>query len=370
MIRYVCYQTFETKQITKICAAHNRAYVRYDDRVVSLAPRTVDVSTAPTTHSLVLSRQTRSGHTVGALIAAWLGGFTESAATRAAYERDLREYLAWCDDRRLDPLTVRLPEVQMYATELAAATNPRTGRAYAASTSARKLAAVSSWYTFLVRSDAIDANPARDVARPRYDRRHSPTASVTESQAGEMLASGVDGEHRTLSQECAALTMVLLIDLGIRVSELCNANLGDLGQREGMRVLTVRMKGGTKRIRPIPTQLAALLDAYLDQRPSDRDTDALLVTRQGARLTRHQVFRLVQRTARKAGVPMPERITPHSLRHTFNTIARERGAPLEDRRDALGHSSAAITQLYDHVALSVTRDPAHLVAAATATAEQ
>jgi integrase/recombinase XerD len=53
------------------------------------------------------------------------------------------------------------------------------------------------------------------------------------------------------------------------------------------------------------------------------------------------------------------------MRHTFNTIARQHGAALEDRRDALGHSSAAITQLYDHVALSLSRDPAHLVAEAT-----
>lgn len=319
-------------------------------------------------HAVLLSSAARTGHTVAALISAWLGSFTASADTRAAYTRDLREYVAWCARRGLDPLTVRLPEVQMYATELAVAPNPRTGRAYAASTSARKLAAVSSWYTFLVRADAIDANPARDVSRPRYDRRHSPTTSVTEGQAATMLLASREQQHRTLGGECAALVMVLLVDLGIRVSELCQANLADLGQREGMRILTVRMKGGTVRVRPIPAQLAALLEDYLARRPSGGDPEALLVTQQGRRLNRHQVYRLVQRAAREAGVPMPERITPHSMRHSFNTIARQRGASLEDRRDALGHSSAAITQLYDHVALSVTRDPAHLVAAATAAA--
>ena len=314
----------------------------------------------------ILASATRTGHTVSALVAAWLGSFTESQDTRAAYGRDLREYLAWCARRELDPLVVRLPEVQMYATELAAATNPRTGRAYAASTRARKLAAVSSWYTFLVRAGAIDANPARDAARPRYDRRHSTTTSVAERQATAMLAASRESNHRTLSRECTAVIMMLLIDLGIRVSEVCQANLADLGQRDGIRTLTVRMKGGKVRTRPVPAQLAPLLETYLARRP-DSDEPALVVAQDGRRVNRHQVYRLVQRMAAEAGVPMARRITPHSLRHAFNTIARERGAALEDRRDALGHSSAAVTQLYDHVALSLTRDPAHLVAAATGT---
>ncbi|MEV0704701.1 tyrosine-type recombinase/integrase [Saccharopolyspora sp. NPDC050389] len=312
----------------------------------------------------LLATPTRTGHTVAALIAAWLGSFTDSVATRGAYARDLREYVEWCTRRELDPLGVRLPEVQMYAAELAAATNPRTGRAFAASTRARKIAAVSSWYTFLVRAGAIDANPARDAARPRYDRQHSPTASVSERQAAQMLTASRDYRHRSLGPEAVALVMMLLIDLGIRVSELCHADLADLGQRDGIRVLTVHMKGGKVRTRPIPAPLVPVLDAYLTQRP-DADTGALVVTRHGERINRHQIFRLVQTMAAEAGVPMPQRITPHSMRHTFNTIARERGAALEDRRDALGHSSAAVTQLYDHVAVSLTRDPAHLVAGAT-----
>jgi site-specific recombinase XerD len=327
----------------------------------------LNADTVPARTELDLVRsETRTGHTVGALISAWLGSFTDSTHTRAAYQRDLRDYISWCTRRELDPLSVRLPEAQMYATELAAATNPRTGRGFAASTRARKMAAVSSWYTFLVRAGAIDANPARDAARPRYDRRHSTTATVTERQAAAMVDAGGQHPHHTLGAECAALAMVLLVDLGVRVSELCGANISDLGQREGMRVLTVRMKGGKVRTRPIPAQVAPVLDAYLAARSGAGDREALLVGLDGKRVSRYQIHRLVQRRAEQAGVPMPRRITPHSMRHAFNTIARERGAALEDRRDALGHSSAAVTQLYDHVALSLSSDPAHLVAAATA----
>lgn len=325
----------------------------------------IETAARESSPNVVLAQETRSGHTVAALISAWLGSFTESSDTRAAYGRDLREYVQWCVHRALDPLTIRLPEVQMYAAELAAAVNPRTGRPFAASTRARKLAAVSSWYTFLVRAGAIDANPARDAARPRYDRRHSTTTSVAEPQAAAMIAASRQETHRSVTQEGASVIMMLLIGLGLRVSELCNAELGDLGYRDGLRTITVRMKGGKVRTRPIPAQLSGVLDAYLAWR-TEAGSSALLVTRDGQRITRHQVFRLVRRMAASAGVPTPQRITPHSMRHAFNTIARQRGAALEDRRDALGHSSAAVTQLYDHVALSLTRDPAHLVAAATA----
>lgn len=329
---------------------------------IETTPGTAGVGKRPQTE--ILAATTRTGHTLTALIASWLGSFSESADTRGAYGRDLREYIDWCARRELDPMTVRLPEVQMYAAELAATPNPRTGKPPAASTRARKIAAVSSFYTYLVRAGAIDANPARDAARPRYDRKHSPTASVTAEQAGEILASSRDYRHRTLGPQAASLVMAMLIDLGMRVSELCGADLTDLGQREGMRVLTVRMKGGKVRTRPIPRNLHGVLDAYLQQRP-EADTQALVIGRDGRRINRHQVYRLVQTMAAQAGVSMPQRITPHSMRHTFNTIARQHGAALEDRRDALGHSSAAITQLYDHVALSLTRDPAHLVAEAT-----
>lgn len=315
----------------------------------------------------LLSSTTRTGHTVAALIAAWLGSKTESAATRDAYRRDLRHYLDWCTQRGLDPLAVRLPEVTMYAVALA-------DTPLSAKTRARRLASVSSWYRFLVRAGVLDANPAADVERPRYDRRHSPTSSVNQAEATTMKArAGQSADlHRgrapAIGPDCAALAMALLIDLGIRVSEACGADTADLGQRDGQRVITVRMKGGKVRTRPIPVQLAPILDAYLANRPAGMDEDAeraLLRTRDGHRVTRHQVYGLVQRAAAAAGVSAPHSITPHSMRHTWNTVARLAGAAVEARRDALGHSSVAITEIYDHAAQSISDDPAHLVAAAT-----
>lgn len=324
--------------------------------------------------SISLRAPTRGGHTLGQLVAAWLGQFSDSPDTRAAYERDLTEYIAWCTERHLDPLTMRKPEVQMFAVALADTPSPRTGKPLSAKTRARKLSSVSSWYSYLVDCDALDANPAKNVRRPRYDRTHSPTSSPSQREATSMVqAAGTSrvapGPPPSISDQAAALAMTLMVDLGLRVSELCHANLADLGQQGEIRTITVRMKGGKVRTRPIPQQIIPVLDRWLAVRPTDGDEHALIVTKAGRRIARYHVYSLVQRAAAVAGVPAPKRITPHSLRHAFNTIARERGAELEARQDALGHSSPAITQLYDHTGLRLARDPAFLVAAATAVDE-
>jgi integrase len=108
--------------------------------------------------------------------------------------------------------------------------------------------------------------------------------------------------------------------------------------------------------------LAAQLDAYL----AGRADGPLFRTPDGRRLDRHAVFRFVRRAARTAGLAAADRITPHSFRHAWATIARERGASLEERQYALGHADPRTTQRYDRARASLDRDPSYLVAAAVA----
>jgi integrase len=76
------------------------------------------------------------------------------------------------------------------------------------------------------------------------------------------------------------------------------------------------------------------------------------------------MFRLVQRVAREAGLPNAAKVTPHSLRHTFVTVARERGATLEEIQDAMAHADPRTTRRYDRARNRLDRDPSQLVAAA------
>ncbi|TML21754.1 MAG: site-specific integrase [Actinobacteria bacterium] len=120
------------------------------------------------------------------------------------------------------------------------------------------------------------------------------------------------------------------------------------------------VRGG--RVRAVPPGLAGLLDAHL----GGRADGALFRLADGRRLDRYTVFRFVRRAALAAGLPAADRITPHSLRHAWATIARERGASLEERQYALGHADPRTTQRYDRARASLDRDPSYLVAAAVA----
>lgn len=330
-----------------------------DDGIIAAGhepPRPVELYLAPNRYSLDQLR------------ASFLTTVGEN--TRDAYGRDLDVYLDWCDTRALDPLTVGLPEVQVYKAWLEATPSERTGQLRAPRTVARMLSAVSKFYTYVMRVGAIHYQPAAVVERPKWDRRTSKTRSVGERDARAMCALARTNAPRTWPRLCAQLTMHLLIDLGARVTEVCNINLADLGHRTDhtgatFRVVELRMKGSKVRIRPLPIQLAPLVDAWRMQRIADPDEPALLVDRDGRRITRYQIEHLVETLAQAAGIPDPHQITPHSMRHAYNMIAKARGADLEQRQHSLGHASSDTTQLYDQAVESLASDPAHLVAAAT-----
>ncbi|WP_051898216.1 tyrosine-type recombinase/integrase [Sciscionella sediminilitoris] len=323
-------------------------------------PRPVEIYLPPT------------GYRLDQLVASFLADPRFGANTAEAYRRDLRTFLQWCDRNELDPLTLGLPEINVFSTWLKQTPSERTGRVRSDRTIARAVNAISSFYTYLNRAGAMHYQPAAGAGRPKVERKQSRTRPLTEQQAASLCRLAPDEAPRTWPPLCAQLTMHLLVDLGARVSELCNADLGHLGYRvDGTgtewRVIELRMKGGKLRYRPVPLQLTPLLDAWLAARIAAPDQQALLVDRDGDRVTRARVDTLVKTLAAAANVPQPHEISPHSARHAFNTIARLRGASLEGRQHALGHASPETTQLYDHAGESLAADPAHLVASATFT---
>ncbi len=292
--------------------------------------------------------------------AAWLWSFRESQHTRAAYQRDVQDFAAWCAAVEVDLLAVRRPQLDAYAAMLANTPNRRTGRPLAPATVARRLAALSSWYGYLVDAGAAEHNPLLRVRRPRLDRDHTATVGLSAAQAAAVLRAA--RSDATLGPLCAPALAGFLLEIGARVSEACAADVADLGHDSGHRTVRLRMKGGKTRTRAVPPALAAALDALV----AGRGGGPLFVLPDGRRLDRYTVFRFVRRAARAAGLPAADRITPHSFRHAWATVARERGASLEERQYALGHADPRTTQRYDRARASLDRDPSYLVAGAVA----
>jgi hypothetical protein len=169
---------------------------------------------------------------------AWLANRRLSEHTRSAYRRDVRGWLDWCAGRDLDPLKATFLDVNAYARELEAVP-------LAATTVARKLSGVSSWYDFLVKLRALDGNPVSGADRPYVNRDHSATVGLSPGEVDALLARAEVAGERTR----AALT--LLADLGLRVGELCGLDLGDLGWERGHRTVRFVGKGGRPRRRAL-----------------------------------------------------------------------------------------------------------------------
>lgn len=290
--------------------------------------------------------------------AAWLWSYRESAHTRTAYRRDVEDFVRWCVARDVDPLEVRRPDVDAYAANLANLPSARTGRPMAPASIARRLAALSSWYGYLHDAGAVAHNPLVRVRRPRVDHDHTTTIGMSAAEAIALLrAASADA---VLGPQTAAALAGFLVAIGARVSEVCALDVTDLGYDSGHRTVRLRMKGGKTRTRAVPPALAARLDALC----AGRSDGPLFRTADGRRMDRHSIARFVRRAARAAGLPAADRITPHSFRHAWATLARERGASLEERQYALGHADPRTTQRYDRARASLDRDPSYLVAAA------
>lgn len=301
---------------------------------------------------------------------AWLRNRRLSEHTRNAYRRDVTGWLSWCAERGLDPLRVSFLDVNTYGRELESTPGVRSGRPLTPATVARRLSALSSWYDFLVKLRAVEANPVAGADRPRVDRDHSATVGLTSEEVDALLAAAEADTGPTGPRNRA--TIALLADLGLRVGELISLDLTDLGTERGHRSLRFIGKGGKVRRRALTPGTAYAVDAYLAARAAAQAvtvpelTGPLLVTATGARLDRHAVFRLVRRLARSAGITAWEKLSPHSLRHAFATTARAEGVPLEDVQDAMGHADPRTTRRYDRDRHNLDRDPAYVIWAARA----
>jgi integrase/recombinase XerD len=292
--------------------------------------------------------------------AAWLWSFRESVHTRAAYRRDVEDFALWCAGRDLDPRQARRADIDAYAANLANLPSPRTGRPLAPASLARRLAALSSWYGYLQDAEVIDHNPMLRVRRPRIDAQHTTTVGMTAAETIAVLRAAESDP--VLGSPIAAALAGFLVAIGARVSEVCALDVTDLGHDSGHRTVRLRMKGGKTRTRAVPSDLAGKLAAVI----AGRTDGALFRTDDGERINRHIVARFVRRAALAAGIPSADKITPHSFRHAWATLAREGGATLEERQYALGHADPRTTQRYDRARASLDRDPSYLIAAAVA----
>lgn len=214
----------------------------------------------------------------------------------------------------------------------------------AATTVARRLAAVRSYFKHLVLLGRRGDNPAAQIAPPRRSRTLPRTLSPSEA---ERLVDAAQGTTPRAMRDRALVE--LLYGAGLRVSEA--VGLGRTSVDLDNRVVRVLGKGGKERIVPLGRPAAEALRRYLALgRPhlDRRHRPDLFLNARGGALTRAGAFLILRRLADRAGLE-PGRVHPHLLRHSFATHLLEGGADLRSVQEMLGHADLATTERYTHV---------------------
>ena len=260
-------------------------------------------------------------------------------ATLASYRSDLGSLAAWLDaNRHAALLDLSETTLAAYVAHLARRTR--------ASSQSRYLSTLRRFYRWQLARGRIAADPTLKLANPTRPARLPKVMS--EKQVDNLLAAPDLASALGLRDRAMLET---LYATGLRVSELVNLKLHEIGFNEG--VLRAFGKGSKERLVPLGELAIDWLGRYLNEaRPEilkGRQSDALFVTARGGAMTRQAFWQLIKRYAALAGIA-PDKLSPHVLRHAFATHLLNHGADLRVVQLLLGHADISTTQIYTHVA--------------------
>lgn len=264
-----------------------------------------------------------------------------SPHTRAAYGRDIEEFRAVMSDRlgpepelrSVDTLHVRAYLAALFGTNDAASIS-------------RKLSGVRAFFRFLQRRGAIVKDPSEGVRSPK---RRKPLPRALSVDDAFKVVEQPQAKPPALEARDRAILEVLY-GAGLRISECCGLDLGDLERDGALALVRVRRgKGGKERIVPLGSKAMAAIDAYLALRFELKPaSEALFVNARGGRLGPRSIQRHLGLRAELAGVAAT---TPHALRHSFATHLLDGGVDLRSIQELLGHASLSSTQIYTKISL-------------------
>jgi integrase/recombinase XerD len=272
-----------------------------------------------------------------------------SRNTLEAYRSDLQQFGVFLQQRRRDPLEVTSVDLAAFVSSLADGTEDRPP--LAASSLQRKIACLRSFYRHLRREQILTDDPTSDLRPPRQPARLPKVLSRDE--VNRLLAAPKGTEPAALRDRALLETMYAC---GLRASEAITLQLAQLDLEVGM--LLARGKGSKERIVPIGRTALRALEAYLGRaRPQlvgIRDEPHVFVNLRGGGLSRQGLYRIVQTHA--AAVGLGDRMSPHTLRHTFATHLLAGGCDLRSLQEMLGHADIGTTQIYTHLSTERLRD--------------
>ena len=288
----------------------------------------------------------------------------QSQLTISEYYLDLRMFLRFIRLMRSDmPVNTRLDDIDIKDIDIAFIqqidtsdifdflsylANDRTANPDAAapdygisaSSRARKLSAIKSFYKYLtVRTKQLEENPVADLEYPKL-RKSLPKYLTLEQSAALLQAVSGQNEKRDYA------ILMLFLNCGIRRSELVNLNISDVYE-DRIRVVG---KGNKERFVYFGSACRKAIDAYLPERNKKvlSDNRALFGSRDNNRISVTAVHRLVKKALLQAGLDSTQ-FSAHKLRHTAATMMLSGGVDVKTVQEVLGHENLNTTQIYTHI---------------------
>jgi integrase/recombinase XerD len=220
----------------------------------------------------------------------------------------------------------RWPHLELYIRWM------REIRRFKPSTVSRRFSVVAGFYRTCVIDGLLEHSPAEHVRRPSVPAE-SPTLGFTHPQFEALLSAARESPNR-----CDFALVAMLGLLGLRIFEATGADIADLGEEHGDRVLRVCGKGTKVVLVPLPPSVGRAIDRAIGSRTSG----PVLLNSRGTRMDRHAATRRLRHLAEAAGIHLA-RAHPHMLRHTFVTTMLDAGVDLRDVQIADRHADHRTT---------------------------
>lgn len=263
-----------------------------------------------------------------------------SIKTFENYDRDLTKFFRFLKEYKINDIkkitkeTIRLYFLKQKNNNIS---NRTLGRYYSS---------LNSFFIYSIEHEYIDSNPLKFIDYPKYTKKIPEYIydSQLEKLLNEKTSENIEIELRN------KLIIYLLLDTGVRVSELVNIKVSDIDIEE--RIIRVLGKGSKERFVFFTSKTKELLVSYLSKRKEKALVNNLLINYKGEKLTERSVQKIIKLVGEKIGLD----IHPHLLRHTFATDLLNKGADIRMIQELLGHENLDTTQIYTHVSNSRVKE--------------
>ena len=275
-----------------------------------------------------------------------------SEKTIISYQEELKKYQTFLEKSKIDYLKINKNDVRNYLKYLSL-------KKYKNSTIAHNLCAIRTFYRYLVNKGKLEKNTFNSIKNPKNDKKLP--NFLTEDEIKKVLNFN-DNKYNynnlnlpvsypyqnNLYTTRDLLIVELLYDTGCRVSELVNIKLDDIDLIN--KNIKIMGKGSKERIVYFGDYTIERINAYFEDRKTILDKKSspyLLVSHESGRLTPRRVENIIDNIMKH--LDLKNKITPHTLRHTFATHLLNNEADLRSVQNLLGHESLSTTQIYTHV---------------------